>query len=837
MRDKNRTLILIAAVFIAAVLTAAALWGQGGAAIPAGAAEIVETAFPAAAAPRTARTAGPSSAPVPDSEYAGKIRITEIMMKNRAAGMDEDGEFPDWIELQNVSDEDVDLAFWRIADRADRRGWFFPEVTLASGQRLLVFASGKNRAEADGALHTDFALSEKDSLWLYDAAGFLADTAACADCETDVSLVRQEDGSWEESLYPSPGYENGLTGYKRWQRTLSAAGPLIISEVAVRNFGAFTAGTSDSSDWAEIRNISENAVNLGDYYLSDKAGERLFFRLPEQELAPGACMLVICDSDPDVFYGSTPCAGFKLDDAHDQLFLSDGAGRIIDFISLRDIPAGGSYGRLDDRPGFYYFTVPTPGRENAEGFRTVSPLPVSLTPDGIYEDTEELWLELEDTGHLRYTVNGSAPTEESEPYTGPIHITETSVVCVKNFAPGAVPSRTLALTFLLNEGHELPVVSFVAENFDDFDGIYKGGAKGTEVPGTLSFFRGEERVSAPCGISLNGETSLVLFKKNMAVHFRGAYGQSALEHDLFGGGATAFTDLLIRAGQDQYQAEMRNELAQYMAEKAESRVVNQRSLYCALYLNGEYAGLFTLKERPNAALYAAYAGVEKNRVEIFEAPVPFGTDFYQDVVSYANTHDMSDPDSYRRFCAVVDIDSLIDWLFLEGYCANTDITSGNLRYARSDDADGRWHLIFYDLDAAFRNVESVQSNLLNEYGASHIQVAAFSVPLMQNADFRDRFLTRAAELLSGPLTNEALLAEIDRIADEIRPELIRDYARLDRDIESWDWNLNELRSMIIDHDWRQCNIDGICRAFELSAQERAQYFGDIDARPAGEEDA
>jgi hypothetical protein len=129
----------------------------------------------------------------------------------------------------------------------------------------------------------------------------------------------------------------------------------------------------------------------------------------------------------------------------------------------------------------------------------------------------------------------------------------------------------------------------------------------------------------------------------------------------------------------------------------------------------------------------------------------------------------------------------------------------------------------------------VQCNLLNDYGASVIQVAAFSVPLMENESFREQFLTRSAVLLRDPLSNEAVLAEIDRMADEIRPEIERDYKRAGSSVKSWENAMEELRYMIYDRDWRQLNIDGICQAFDLDDDAREKYFGDIDGRPRPED--
>ena len=836
MRRGDRILITLLAAVLLAAAAFAALFERSAVPAPVSADGTSEAApvrsslfTPRTAAKQTPQpTPRPERTPMPASPLKDKLRITEIMVKNRAALCDEDGDFPDWIELTNVSDEKLDLTDCRITDREKHFGWIMPELSLEGGERLVLFASKKDRRE--GLLHTNFALSEKDCVCLYDANDLPVDSAFCLETEADVALRLDETGAWRQSLYPTPGEENSADGYARCQLRLEPLGPLVISEAAVKNLGLNVAGTDSDCDWVEIKNISDAPVLLSDYYLSDKDDLPFLWRLPEEELAPGATTVFVCADPGSGFYGSTPCTGFALNAVSEQLYLTKASGERIDWASLRDIPAGGSYGRMDGCAGWFYFAVPTPGAANSDGFRRVSAMPVNLTADGVFEGVSSVELALEGEGELHYTVNGSAPTKDSVFYSGPIPITHTCVVSVRSFEPGALPSRTLTLSFIINEGHTLPVVSFAAEDAEAFNSLYDAGVKLYEMPGTLAFFRGDESFHIHCGVKLNGETSLIMPKKNMAVKFRGAYGEPTLEHDIFGGGVTSFTDLLLRAGQDQYQGIVRNELAQSLAEKADTAVINQRSIYCVLYLNGEYAGIYTVKERPNASLYAALAGVDEDSVECLEAPAPYGSELYRQTVEFVNSNDMTVQANYEKFCEAVDIDSLIDWLILEGFCANTDVTSGNLRYARSADADGKWHLLFYDLDAAFRSFDSIQSNLLNDYGASVIQVASFSVPLMKNAQFRDKFLTRSAELLAGPLSNASVLEELDRMVEELRPEVGRDYARIGHSEASWDKAIRELRSMIADRNWQQANIDGLCRAFGLDDEARIKYFGEIDGR-------
>lgn len=88
------------------------------------------------------------------------IRISEIMASNDTVLADEDGEYPDWIEIQNYSLTDVNLEGWTLTDEAAfQYKWMFPSVTLKAGQHLIVFASGKNRRIAGQNLHTNFSLN------------------------------------------------------------------------------------------------------------------------------------------------------------------------------------------------------------------------------------------------------------------------------------------------------------------------------------------------------------------------------------------------------------------------------------------------------------------------------------------------------------------------------------------------------------------------------------------------------------------------------------------------------------------------------------------------------
>ena len=103
--------------------------------------------------------------------------ISEIMAENDSGLVDENGNRVDWIEIQNVSSDIVDLENFALSDnRANPTQWSFPEQSLAPGAFLIVFASGKDRAADQDALHTNFRLSNQgEYLALIDKTGkFLA---------------------------------------------------------------------------------------------------------------------------------------------------------------------------------------------------------------------------------------------------------------------------------------------------------------------------------------------------------------------------------------------------------------------------------------------------------------------------------------------------------------------------------------------------------------------------------------------------------------------------------------------------------------------------------------
>jgi hypothetical protein len=87
------------------------------------------------------------------------VYISEFLARNKTSITDEDGAFPDWIEIYNDSTIATNLAGWYLTDTpTNLTKWTFPATNIAARDFLVVFASGKNRTIPGLPLHTSFSL-------------------------------------------------------------------------------------------------------------------------------------------------------------------------------------------------------------------------------------------------------------------------------------------------------------------------------------------------------------------------------------------------------------------------------------------------------------------------------------------------------------------------------------------------------------------------------------------------------------------------------------------------------------------------------------------------------
>lgn len=90
-----------------------------------------------------------------------EVIISEFLADNSNGLRDDFGNREDWIELHNSGTVPADLTGWWISDNASNPTKFqLPELTIPSGQSLIIWASGKNLTDPTKPIHTNFSLSK-----------------------------------------------------------------------------------------------------------------------------------------------------------------------------------------------------------------------------------------------------------------------------------------------------------------------------------------------------------------------------------------------------------------------------------------------------------------------------------------------------------------------------------------------------------------------------------------------------------------------------------------------------------------------------------------------------
>lgn len=752
------------------------------------------------------------------------VQITELMPANKSCLLDADGNFSDWIELCNVSGETCDLeGFYLSDDGDDLLKWQFPSVSLAPGERVVVFCSDKDCT--DGELHANFSISSVgETLYLTSPAGLPLWSFSYESALDDQAIVIA-DGVQSLCYTATPGYDNSPEGYEQFLTENDAHGALVINEAVLYNLDYYEQH-HEFYDWVELKNCSDAPLNLADYYLTDSLKDPCQFQLPEITLQPGELYIVFCSGDSSLTTRHCTHAPFAVSAEGEALYLFSSDGALSDRMFIHDTPYGGSYGRLSDGTGFYYFDRPSPETENSQGYRSIAALPETGVPQGVYNDIDELQVALLGEGQIYYTLDGSVPDRESLLYTEPLVLDQTTIIRAISIVDGKVDSDCASFSYFINEDHSLPVVSLVCEPADMFSpgqgGIYANPEYDREIDASVAFFGDEGEFASDCAVTLHGASSRKMWqKKSFKLIFRSRYGGD-LNYDIFQTGEiTSFHSILLRGGGISSMHIVRDELGSEVADAVCDSALALDTRYCVLYINGEYFGVYALREAYSAKYVADHTGSDEENVTIARAPVKFG-ELY-DLFEYIIHHDMTDPDCYAYASDHLDMESLANWMAMEAYFNNFDI-AGNIRYVKGDVPDAKWRLALFDLDISMTSVYAGWEQVFHP----GYQIGQVTNALRKSPQFRQTVLECASTLYHNGLTDSYMLTVYDEIIAQIDPEMERDCLRWRNSLDLWTWNVQVQRSRFCPErtSWW---LKSLSDEFDFSDEEMQKYFGDQES--------
>ncbi|MDO4484329.1 MAG: lamin tail domain-containing protein, partial [Clostridia bacterium] len=322
----------------------------------------------------------------PNSLYQGLV-ISEIMPDNKTSVPDQDGKYPDWVEIWNSSDKDISLKGVGLSDDGNSIRFLFPDVILPADGRVIVFCDDTNMAEPGKPYHAKFKLSSVgETVYLYDPNAFTLDSVTYPIMSSDESYALI-DGEWQMTKFFSPGYPNGEAGHNAYrEETTVLDGALVINEVMADPVTGLRDEDGELVDWIELYNNTDEDILLDNYALSNKESKPLKWRFPEGARVPAHSYYLVFCSGKDRRDDATaiPHTNFRISAEHDTIVLSDSRGRLMDRVTIDNLPRDCSYGR-DDSGVFKVFTMGTPTLPNNQiGLNQMDYNMRQMNPTGVF---------------------------------------------------------------------------------------------------------------------------------------------------------------------------------------------------------------------------------------------------------------------------------------------------------------------------------------------------------------------------------------------------------------------------------------------------------------------
>jgi hypothetical protein len=598
-----------------------------------------------------------------------------------------------------------------------------------------------------------------------------------------------------------------------------------LNEVSSANL-LYPDNTGKYSDWIELYNPNTGPLLLSDYYISDDITQLNKFQLPPVVLTSQSYILIYADGKG--YSDSTIHANFKLAKEGDTLFICDGQGAVLDFVVIPELNLNVSYGRSVNGTGNWgYFNSPTPGQSNATSpfFSCQLRKPLISNPSGSYSGsiTTEI-INTSNQGTIHYTLDGTEPEPNSFVYSGHVPIDywnrpnglslvptnpsfnyptgaytdirahnrgwlppyndveNIAVLKAKTYQNGCISSETAGATYLINQPHNFPVISLLIDSLDLFDGDYGIYHYGNDPNGNYNQegFASEREVimhyfsedgslvfEETLGLRIAGGGSRHSAIKNLSLYFRKQYGNNQIRQQLFNDNdLDRFETFLLRSGGHRPDCLPKDELGAALTKGLSF----ERSdyIFAAVYVNGEYWGIHSLKQKLDEDHLHNKYEIEKDDIVLLfgKNTVNHGVQedaiHYTNMVEYAYTHDLNNPDHYAHIDSLMDVQNYSDYMISQLFLGNADWPYSNIKFWRkrvpintlsSKGHDGKYRWILYDLDGSFGgscNDVFVTFNTLNwaTSTADYEEYTRLFRSLLDAENFRINFINRACDLLN-----------------------------------------------------------------------------------------
>lgn len=460
--------------------------------------------------------------------------------------------------------------------------------------------------------------------------------------------------------------------------------------------------------------------------------------------------------------------------------------------------------------------------------------PVFDVPAGVYAGQSSVSVTMSTTtpsAVIYYTTDGSIPTmDNGSVYTAPVEVSATSIFRARAYLSGKLCSPIATASYILNDAKHtacdglglLPVVSVVTEPGNFYDDVYGIAVEGTNgIDGGCSshgnynqdwtrpvnfeyIVDGKSAVNQELEVKVMGGCSSSYDTKSLSLsaNKKCGSGLNKIKYPFFDDkpDMKKFKSLHLRNGGNNYSGLRFRDCFMQSLVHGEN-IDYQAGRPVGYYINGAYQGLMLLNEHTSEDYVYSNYGLDADDIDFIkmnDAPlVKSGSiDAYNNMIAESQIG-QSDSGYYDKMNRLMDMDEYMTYMAFEQFIVNTDWICNNVKLWRNRN-NGRFRWIVYDTDFGFGlyglfapNYTTYTTNMIlfcmgegsvvnwsnGTATVSHYKFDEESkwktvlfASLMQNDEFKNKFLTKNLLLLNSRFLPAVVTAKFDSIAEVAYPE-------------------------------------------------------------------
>lgn len=467
------------------------------------------------------------------------------------------------------------------------------------------------------------------------------------------------------------------------------------------------------------------------------------------------------------------------------------------------------------------------------------PIPAFSEESGFYSEAFELELSAGLGNKIYYTLDGSDPDESSILYENSIKIenrdsTENIYSARDDFAatdyyipeepiPKCTIIKAVAVNILGQKGKSVTKTFFVSSDvvkntelltvslttdpdnlFDYHNGIYikgenfsyneadpvqsyanyrlRGNKSMREAVFEIFDENGQEILNTTIELKIHGKTTRGLPQKSFTIYF----GDTS-KADIFENNKPVEKLYLYN---DRDETKIKRIINQFSLK--DRNVCTQQFLYCNVFLDGEYWGIYSFAEAYDENYICNHYGIAPENVEFLDNAWP------EDLINWLeNEADLSKKEDWDAFCQKVDVDSLIDYYSSMLYINSSDWLPYNAKIWRSKtvgDAeceDNKWRWLIYDTELSdfFPQNNTFLTGIILTFDEDPLIQAC-----KKNDTFRQKFINTLMDLMNNEMSAANMQTLTDLFADKLRPSIPYQCQRYGGTVQDFDANVDSVKA-------------------------------------------